>query len=115
MSACSPDSKLLERVQAKAKAFVQGMWSLNSEERRKLGVMTLEERRERGDMIEVFKILKGLTRIDLAEFLEVREARNGTRLVKEFATNGKRQRKNFFSCRVIQKWNLRPTLSKQTG
>ena len=26
--------------------------------------------------------------------------------MKELATNGKRQRKNFFSSRVVQKWNL---------
>ena len=85
------------------------MRGLNSEERRKkLGLMTLEQRRERGDLIEVFKILKGLTRIDPAELWEVREARNGARLVKELATNGRRQRKNFFSYRVIQKWNLLP-------
>ena len=113
MTACPPesaaDSKLLERVQAKATALVRGMRGLNSEERRKkLGLMTLEQRRERGDLIEVFKILKGLTRIDPAEFWEVREARNGARLVKELATNGRRQRKNFFSYRVIQKWNLLP-------
>ena len=54
--------------------------------------MTLEERRERGDLIEVFKILKGLTKIDPKEFWEVREARNGARLVKELASNGRRQR-----------------------
>ena len=113
MTACPPDSaaeaKLLERVQAKATALVLGMKGLNSEERRKkLGLMTLEVRRERGDMIEVFKILKGLTRIDPTEFWEVREARNGARLVKELATNGKRRRHNFFSYRVIQRWNLLP-------
>ena len=86
------------------------MKGLNSEERRrKLGLMTLEERRERGDMIEVFKILKGLTKIDPTEFWEVRDARNGARLVKELASNGKKQRQNFFSYRVIQKWNLLPT------
>ena len=113
MTACPPDSaadaKLLERVQAKATALVQGLKGLNSEERRKrLGLMTLKDRRERGDMIEVFKILKGLTRISPQEFWEVREARNGARLVKELATNGKRQRKGFFSYRVIQTWNLLP-------
>ena len=113
MTACPPNSsseaKLLERVQAKATALVHGLKGLNAEERRqRLGLMTLEERRERGDMIEVFKILKGLTRIDPAEFWEVREARNGARLVKELAANGKRQRLNFFSYRVIQKWNLLP-------
>ena len=70
--------------------------------------MTLEDRRERGDLIEVFKILKGHTRIDPTEFWEVRDARNGVRLVKELAPNGRRQRQSFFSYRVIQKWNLLP-------
>ena len=80
ISACPPssvvDAKLLERVQSKATALVDGMRGLNAEERRKrLGLMTLEEQRERGDMIEVFKMLKGLTRIDPSEFWEVRDAR----------------------------------------
>ena len=114
MTACPPESaaeaKLLERTQAKATALVHGLRGLNAEERRKkLGLMTLEDRRERGDLIEVYKILKGLTKIDPTEFWEVREARNGARLVKELASNGKRQRQGFFSYRVIQKWNLLPT------
>ena len=71
--------------------------------------MLFRSRRERGDLIEVFKILNGMTRIDPANFWEVREARNGKRLVKELATHGKRPRQNFFSYRVIQKWNLLPT------
>ena len=113
MAACPPDSaadaKLLEKTQAKATAMVQGLKGLNAEERRrKLGLMTLEDRRERGDLIEVYKILNGLTRIDPTEFWEVREARNGARLVKELAKNGKRQRQGFFSYRVVQKWNLLP-------
>ena len=117
MTACPPDTaaeaKLLERVQAKATALVHGMRGLNAEERRKkLGLMKLEDRRERGDLIEVYKILKGLTRIDPTEFWEVREARNGARLVKELASNGRRQRHGFFSYRVIQKWNLLPAALK---
>ena len=111
MTVCPPESaaeaRLLERVQAKATALVYGLKGLNAEERRKkLGLMTLEKRRERGDLIEVFKILKGLTKIDPTEFWEVREARNGVRLVKELATNGRKQRQSFFSYRVVQKWNL---------
>ena len=87
-----------------------GLKGLNAEERsEKLGLLTLEERRERGDLIKVFKILKGLTRIIPAEFLEVREARNGAQLVKELATNGERQRQNLFSYQVVQKWNLLQT------
>ena len=113
MAACPPnssaDSKLLEAVQSKATAMVYGLRHMNAETRRKeLGLMTLEQRRERGDLIEVFKILKGLTRIDPRKFWEVRDARNGTRLVKELAPNGRKQRQSFFSYRIIQKWNLLP-------
>ena len=113
MTACPPgssaDSKLLEAVQSKATAMVYGLKKLNSETRReKLGLMTLEQRRDRGDLIEVFKMLKGLTRINPNQFWEVREARGGPRLVKEMAVNGRKQRHNFFSYRVIQKWNLLP-------
>ena len=60
-------------------------------------------------MIEVFKILNGLTRIDPKLFWEVRDARGGTRLVKEMAPHGRKQRQSFFSYRVIQKWNLLPS------
>ena len=114
MAACPPrtsaESKLLERVQSKATAMVHGMKHLNSEERRrKLGLIKLDERRERGDLIEVFKILKGHTRIDPTLFWEVRNARGGARLVEELAVNRRRQRQRFFSYRVVQKWNLLPT------
>ena len=68
--------------------------------------MKLEERRERRDLIEVFKILKGHTRIDPAlfwEVWEVREARGVARLVKERAANRRWQRQSFFSYCVIKK------------
>ena len=75
--------------------------------------MTLAQRRERGDLIEVYKILKGHTRIDPASFWEVRDARGGARLVKELASNGRKQRQDFFSYRVIQRWNLLPVKVKK--
>ena len=111
MTACPPgsaaDKKVLEAVQSKATAMVFGLRGMNSEERRrKLGLMTLDQRRKRGDLIEVFKILNGHTRIDPGQFWEVRNARNGARLVKSRAANGRKQRLDFFSYRVIQKWNL---------
>ena len=113
MTACPPGSsaasKELEAVQSKATSMVWGLKGLNSEERRKkLGLMTLDQRRDRGDLIEVFKMLKGLTRINPGMFWEVRDARGGPRLVKEMAANGRKQRHTFFSYRVIQKWNLLP-------
>ena len=113
MTACPPgsaaDKKVLEAVQSKATAMVFGLKGMNSEERRrKLGLMTMDQRRERGDLIEVFKILIGHTRIDPGQFWELRDVRNGARLVKSRAVNGRKQRPDFFSYRVIQKWNLIP-------
>ena len=77
MTACPPgtaaEAKLLEAVQSKATAMVHGLKHKGAEERRQaLGLMTLKERRERGDLIEVYKILKGLTRINPNQFWEVR-------------------------------------------
>ena len=113
MAACPPgtsaEAKALEAVQSKATALVYGLRAKNSEDRRQtLGLMTLQQRRERGDLMEVYKILNGLTKIDPSAFWEVRPERNGIRLVKELATSGRRQRQNFFSYRVVQKWNLLP-------
>ena len=55
MTACPPgtvaEAKLLEAVQSKAMAMVQGMRHKNSEERRKaLGLMTLEQRQHGGSL-----------------------------------------------------------------
>ena len=56
MAECPPrtsaEAKTLDAIQSKATALVRGMKFLNSEERRKrLGLMTLQQRRERGDLI----------------------------------------------------------------
>ena len=75
--------------------------------------MTLDQRRERGDLIEVYTILNGHTKIDPALFWEVRDARNGARLVKDLAVNGRKHRQDFFSYRVIQRWNLLPAKLKK--
>ena len=63
MTACPPgtvaEQKLLEAVQSKATALVHGLRHMGSDERRReLGLMTLDQRRVRGDLIEVYKILK---------------------------------------------------------
>ena len=104
------DKRALEAVQSKVTAMVYGIRHGNADARRKM--LSLKQRRERGNLIEVFNILKGLTRIDLTNFWEVRDARNGARLVKELATNGRKQRQPFFSYRIIQKWNLLPVVLK---
>ena len=110
MAACPPntsaESKLMETVKSKATALVQGMRGMNSEEQREqLGLMKLEDRRLRGDLIEVFKILKGLTDIDPAEFWEVpeceewRQTHQGTGTQRDNPSSRTGSSKNGIFCR----------------
>ena len=59
------DIEVLEKVQRQATKCVVGMKSKTNEERLKLlKLTTLERRRQRGDLIEVYKILTGKEDID---------------------------------------------------
>ena len=54
------DINILERVQKRATKMINGFYEIKYETRfTKLGLTTLETRRLRGDLIAVFKILKG--------------------------------------------------------
>ena len=65
IQACSPcmvkDIQLLEKVQQRATKWVKGFENRSYSERLNLllGLTTLEKRRKRGDLIEVFKIITG--------------------------------------------------------
>jgi len=68
VSAWSPyykkDEELLEKVQQRFTNMIKGMKGRSYEERlQKLKLWSLEERRNRRDLIEVFKICKGFSRI----------------------------------------------------
>jgi len=63
------DSEVLERVQKTAKNLVPQLRKYSYLNRsKKLRIMPLTDRRERGDMIEVFKLLTGRERIDYEHF-----------------------------------------------
>ena len=56
------DKKMLERVQRRFTRMVPGLRGLDYGNKRleRLGLLTLEERRNRSDLVELFKISKGL-------------------------------------------------------
>ena len=88
--------------------MVPGMRVLDYEERlERLNLMTLEERRNRSDLIEMFKISRGLFAIPWNLFFRVdnSERRRGhsMKLMKESFRMV--VRKYFFSQRVLNRWN----------
>jgi hypothetical protein len=94
MSAWRPhlkkDIELLEGVQRRATKLIYGLYNRTYEQRlQELKLTTLETRRLRGDLIEVFKIFKGFTDIDPSKFfvLSTSELRGHTyKLYKQRAS-----------------------------
>ena len=74
----------------------------------KLGLWTLEERRNRADLIEVFKMAHGFYAIPLTGMFQIdttgRTRGNSLKLFK--CRCNKDIRKYFFSHRVVSKWNM---------
>ena len=63
------DIEVLEKVQRRATRMVDGYKGLEYEERlKRMGLTKLEVRRERADLLEVFKILKGMEGLDRDHF-----------------------------------------------
>jgi ribonucleases P/MRP protein subunit RPP40 len=66
------DVQLLERVKRKSTKLVRGLNKMSYQQRlQRLGLTTLEERRERGDLIEVYKILTGEENIESNQFFQL--------------------------------------------
>jgi len=106
----SKDKDLLEKIQHRFTKMIMNMQDKRYEDRlRCLGLWTLEERRNRQDLIEVFKMYRGFSNVSLHELFTVDENSKGTRghsckLVKTRCTRD--ITKYFFSNKVINRWNL---------
>ena len=101
------DIDRLEKVQARATKSVRGLGNYSYEERLKmLKLHSLSKRRLRGDLIEVFKMVKGLSGLNFEDFFQYAVQRNtrGHRF-KLFKPRSGPKRFVFFSQRVINVWN----------
>jgi len=76
-----------------------------------LGLLSLEKRRLRGDLIEVFKILTDRENIDKHQFFtpSLCSHLRGHSLKLLKPRSSRQVRQNFFSQRVIDEWNKLPS------
>ena len=102
------DMKEIEKVQKRATKLVKGLSEKPYDERlQTLDLPTMEYRRNRTDMLQVFRILKGIDNLDPNDFFEI-DNRGLTRghslkLIKPRVNT--RVRQCSFSQRVINPWN----------
>ena len=106
------DIKLVEGVQRRATKLVPELKNLSYEERlKRLGLTTLEERRTRGDLIEMYKIISGKENVSVDKFFRIIPRRGDLDLTHNKKIYKNRcetlVRRNFFTQRNIDNWNGR--------
>ena len=105
------DQRRIEGVQRRATKLVSSVSELSHHERlRKLGIPSLQYRRMRADMLQVYKILHGIERINPDVFFELAD---GTRtrghkykIIKQRCSTSFML--HSFSHRVVDIWNALP-------
>ena len=105
------DKELLEKVQHRFTRLFKGLRDMDYLQRLEcLGLWTLEERRNRSDLIEVFKLYKGFTSIPFESFFVLdtvqRTRGHSAKIFKQSCS--KDIRKYFFSNKVVNRWNSLP-------
>ena len=109
------DIDFLEKIQRRATRQIPGIGKLSYEERlNRCKLTTLECRRERGDMVEVFKIVHGITNLNAAMFFNFTNQRHDVATRSAINNNLVPEkcrldiRKHFFANRVVHAWNALP-------
>ena len=101
------DIRKLERIQRAATKLPSTLSNLPYEERlEKLNLPTLEERRERGDLIALYRILSGFDKLDRGDLVirDFSSTRGHEKKVKRAACR-KDIKKNSFPQRTVGIWN----------
>ena len=93
--------------------MLPGLEKLSYRERlNRLGFYSLEHRRMRGDLIEVYKIMMGIDRVNASRLFPLRPGEKKTRghglRVKGEKLKGTLGRGSFFTQRVVGVWNELP-------
>ena len=98
----------LESVQRRVTRLTFDLKDLSYKERlESLGLTTLLERRMRGDLIETFKIMSGISKYG-KEFFNISQ-RTGNLVSRQISKTKSTRQLDFFSNRVINYWNKLPT------
>ena len=115
------DKEVLESVQRRAVRMVTNLRGKTYNQRLKeLDMITLEERRERGDLIQAYKVLTGKEMVTYQTWFQMnteevdrRQTRDSGGVLSVQRKEGRLElRKNFWSVRVANKWNLLPDMVK---
>ena len=104
------DIDLLEGVQRRSLKTIEGFNQLSYENRlKKVHLTTLETRRIRGDLIEVYKIMHGLTDLRPEDFCMFSTSNLRGHRFKLFKPSVRTDTGKFsFSFRVVDLWNALP-------
>jgi ribonuclease P/MRP protein subunit RPP40 len=102
----------LGKIPRRATRMIEGCSELKYSERlAATGLTSLENRRTRGDLIEVFKMIKGISKLEYRNYFRLEENSrtrgHKCKIVKERSRLD--LRKNFFSQRIVSEWNKLPT------
>jgi len=103
------DKEKLEKIQHRFSKLIPELKDLPHEDRiERLCLWTLEERRNRADLIEVYKMHRGLSKVSFKTCFEPNEnsrTRGHSPKLKKKRCNTVR-RQHFFSERVVNGWNM---------
>ena len=104
------DIAKIEKIQRRATKMIWNLKNLPYEERLiRCNLTSLETRRRRYDLIETFKIMKNIYKVNPEKMFKLKESQARGHSLKIFKQHSRLDsRKYFFSQRVVNDWNKLP-------